>query len=332
MKNYSLRNQDQNNKYKRFYFMRKTRKKIIGLFGLVLVIAVTIFAALLPSADTSAKKNETNSSVDIVTVRVTGPTPTAEITDPISGEAFVSPDQTIQVSYESVKDLVITVEYTAPDGTKHSKILWSGEVDEQTGSMDFDFRTISEDFGYGDYVITVNGTGNDDMPLPGDSVTFSYYPLSGSIDSNSETGEVFLDLTYQPHEEGSSSQIEKFKVNVYDQDGNLVTQFSPIIINAPDTRVEIPFLEYGMPQGLYRVEVIALDASGNDLYAPFYLNADFRYASPDAPNSPDTGGLFGSLNISRTDFLITGAIVFLIVAVCAFVFILKRSKSSKEKH
>ena len=41
---------------------------------------------------------------------------------------------------------------------------------------------------------------------------------------------------------------------------------------------------------------------------------------------PNTGGLFGALNISKTDYLITGVIVFLLTGIFGAVFIAKRQK------
>ena len=57
--------------------MKKTHKKILGLFGLVLVVAVTVFAAFLPAPKTQAV--DTTTVTDTISVRVVGSTPVVNL-------------------------------------------------------------------------------------------------------------------------------------------------------------------------------------------------------------------------------------------------------------
>ena len=54
--------------------MKKTKKRVLGLLGLVLVIITTIFAAFLPGPEASAEGGIT-SVTDTISVRVVGSVP-----------------------------------------------------------------------------------------------------------------------------------------------------------------------------------------------------------------------------------------------------------------
>lgn len=304
--------------------MKKTQKKVLGFLGLALVTAVTIFAAFLPGPEASAM----NSVTDVINIRVISRTPSAEITKPASGSIFVSPKQTIRVLYDYAKSLVVEIKNTDRDGIIQTKVLWDGDLADEIGELNFDFAEISKDLGFGEYTVTVNGMGVDGIQLPGDSVNFSYYPVIGSTESNFSTGKVFLDLDYLPYEPNGLGRVNTIKVNIYDKDGNLVSQLSNMIVNAPDARVELPFDRYGLPWGEYSVEIIAFGINGDELYLPYYTTAVYKFIIPETPN---TGTMFESLNISRTDYLITGALMFSIIGVSSIVFVIRRSTSSKRR-
>ncbi len=313
--------------------MKKTQKKILGLSGLALVTAVTVYAALLPNPGASALSSVT----DTITVRVIGNAPSAEITNPASGSVFVSSSQIIKVNYEHIKDLDILLKYIDLSGAIHTKLIRSGAVDEETGSFMFDFNTLDDEFGFGEYTISVSGTGIDNTPIPGDSVSFVYTPVLASAAQDSETGKTYLDLEYDPYTEGGTGKVDSLEINIYDDEGNLVSSISPILVDAPEKRVELPFGEHDLKSGKYRVEIAAFGRSGDELYTPYDTTADYKAkVQPGEDDSsdiyvPDTGSLLSSLNISRVDYLITGAMIFLIVGVSAFAFILRRSKANGRK-
>ena len=313
--------------------MKKTQKKILGLSGLALVTAVTIYAAFLPNPDASALSSVT----DTIIVRVIGDKPLAEIISPASGSTFVSPDQVIKVNYEYAKDLDILLKYVDRDGVVHTKHIRSGAVDEETGSFMFDFSTLDDEFGFGEYTISVSGTGIDNTPIPGDSVSFLYVPVLASAAQDSETGKTYLDLDYNPYTEGETGKVDSLEINIYDDEGNLVSSISPILVDAPEKRVELPFGEHDLKSGKYRVEITAFGKGKNELYTPHNTTADYNANLPlDEDESsdiyvPDTGSLLNSLNISKVDYLITGAMFFCIVGVSAFVFILRKSKTDSKK-
>lgn len=313
--------------------MKKTQKKIIGFTGLTFVIAMTIVAASLPNPGASALSSVT----DTITVRVIGSSPSAEIVGPSSGSTFVTADHPLGVNYEYVESLNIVLKHTSSDGTQTTRILYDGTVEQETGSFDFDFGTIASELGFGEYEISVVGVGVDGAPIPGDNVSFLYIPVIANAEQDKDTGKTYLNLDYEPYTEDGNGKVSSLEINVFDQNGNLVDALSPIIVNAPTTRIEIPFSEHDLESGKYRLDITALSINGDELYTPYITSADYQSEEwsgedviPDT-NVPNTGGLFNSLNISKADYLITGALIFSIVGTSAFIFIAKRSKTTKRR-
>ena len=97
--------------------MKKTRKKLIGLFGLAFVIAMTIFASFLPGPVASAISTLT----DQITVVVVNPeeAPSASIGSPSSGDKFLTPEQEIEIDYVNIKNYKIVLIYTDEEGVEH---------------------------------------------------------------------------------------------------------------------------------------------------------------------------------------------------------------------
>lgn len=179
------------------------------------------------------------------------------------------------------------------------------------------------DYGYGKYVVRAKGTGYADA-YDEDLVMFYYLPVYAEIEEDEDNNTYYVDLEYTaddgtPESEG---EVVKIVLNVYDGDGNLVTELSPITVYPPTTRVEIPIADTDLPSGEYTVEVIAYNADGEQLYEPYILK--FYY---EAIAVPDTGALFGNLNISKTDYLITGLLIFLSAAGLGIAFVMKNRNS-----
>lgn len=305
--------------------MKKTKKRILGYSGLILLTAVTIYAAFLPNPNASA----VSSMTDSITVRVIGNAPSAEIITPASGETTVRSDWPIKIDYENTKSLDVVLEYTDRDGIIHTKLLRSGPIEGgETGSLAFDFNTLSEEFGFGDYTLRLSGVGVDNVALPGDSVTFSYTPVLADVVQDADSGKTFVNLDYEPYIEGGSGKVSSLEINVYDENGVLVEALSPIIVSAPNKRVEIPFSAHDLKSGKYHISITAFGPDHDDLYAPYIVSTDYESNDIEVPN---TGSLFSTLNASKTDFLITGAGIFIIIGVSSFIYVLKRSKQGTKR-
>ena len=243
---------------------------------------------------------------------------------PINGSVFIYPDQDLSFDYENVEYLTITIRYTDKDDVEHIiPLLEKGDpesfVDYIPGSYSTPLDLLAEDYGYGEYRVEIVGIGFNDVK-DFETVEFALYPVVGEA-NEADDGKVYLDLQYDTENEN----INTIGINIYDENGNLVNVLSPITVNTPDMRVELPFAENNLPTGNYRIEITAYNVEGDALYKPYITY--YYYEMRPVPN---TGALFSNLNISRTDYLVTGLIIFFLAAILGIVFIVKgRSNKSR---
>lgn len=306
--------------------MEKTQKKIFGFFGLVLVVAMTFIAASLPSSETSAISTVT----DTLTVRVVSSSSDVNLTSPESGMVTTSAEQTFRLNYANVNTVTLLLTKTDLDGTTHTFTLAVYDTDYGTGEKEYNINLQNAGYGYGEYVITLQGEGASGLSDE-DSVAFSYYPVVADATEDENTGETVLNFDYEaydPSNPGGTGEVAEIEINVYDENENLVEELSPIKVAPPETSVVIPFNDYDLPSGTYTIKTTAYDKDGNELYKA-YVNHVIQ-KKEDIP-VPNTGGLFGALNISRADYLITGVIVFLLTGIFGVVFIAKRQKKTSRR-
>lgn len=318
--------------------MKRTHKKVLGLFCLGLVAVMTIFAALLPVPETQA----TASVTDTIQVRVVGSVPDVNMSGIENDSEFTNGKHSITVTYEEVSDLDIKLKYTGADGIEHEMSLLEGEdghVDYYAGevTINFDFlkgeysyinkdgeeKVLSlEYYGYGNYFIDTTGIGWNSAK-DSDYTSFLLTPIKGGIEREEVDGEYKYYLDIEDDDDGTGeSVVKEVVVRIYDEDGNEVP-FSPITVDPSDDRIELPFSDYGLEDGTYRIEIYAYGEDGLLYDNPYVIMLDYVAK---VPQTPDTGGIFQNLNISKTDYLITGLMIFGLVAVCGVVFIMKNDK------
>lgn len=313
--------------------MKKTRKKILGFVGLVLVAAMTVLAIMLPGADTSAL--ETNPVTDEVKVRVVGSAPLVTFVYPEDGSVFVDPAQHFQFKYENIETTTTEIYYTDPEGTEHTYTIDTVDPNFYPGtSEEYPLDLSSTEYGYGSYKIVTRGVGYDGVTSE-DTVSFFYYPVYGEVIDDSD-GVFNLGLFYN----ADSEDLDLILVNVYDSDGNLVTALSPKTVDLPDTEVDLEFEKNNLPSGTYTVEIIGLDSDGNVLSTPYTLELNYtekkEEESSDGEKSndnnttgvPDTGYFWGGTNITGTDVAVTGLSVFSATVILAIVLVV-RNKHDK---
>ena len=322
--------------------MKKAQKNVLGAFGLVLVAATTAFAAFMPMPDASA----VDSTTDTLTLKVVGETPDINVTGITSGSTVVTPSHDIDIAYQNIGRLKVKIKYTNEAGQTYTYTLVDDAISGESGdkTMNFNFATgqytydgntyTFPEHGYGNYVLTVTGEGHDGG-IDEQNIAFSYKLIDVNVTEKEETGEVIVDLDYDTSG-GSGEEVETITVNVYDENGNLVTPLSPVTVNSPTDQIILPFGDHDLPSGNYTVEVITRDKDGNVLYKSY---SSIAYKAPNkdddivvpSTGTPDTGGLFGNLNISKSDYLITGLIIFFIVGVGGAAFIVRRHKKSSKR-
>lgn len=311
--------------------MKKTRKRILGFIGLMLVVAMTVWAVLLP--DLGASALETNPITDEVNVRVVGSTPMITLTHPMNDSIFVDPAQYFQFDYENVETTTTKIYYTDSDGTEHMYTLDTEDPDYATGTSSEHLLDLSEDkYRYGSYKIVTIGVGFDGVTAE-DTVEFSYYPVYGELEDSTQNGTFGLNLFYN----SESEDLAEIMINVYDSDGNIVTALSSLKVSVPNTKTSLAFAENNLPFGDYTVEIIGLDDEGNALSTPYILNLQYKNESEDEDNSevvatPDTGYFWGGTNVSGTDITVTGLVAFLAVAIVATVLVTRTKKDKVEQN
>ena len=178
----------------------------------------------------------------------------------------------------------------------------------------------------GDYTVVGQGKDADGNDV-GDPYSYVIHYTEKNITTD-ENGDVYVDVNFP---DGASTAI----IKVTDENGNEVlvpiTVDNPTGTGATTVKVKLPFgTEGGLPNGNYYISIDFYGPSGNIL--PRY-SARMKYnygAQKDIP-VPDTGGVTGILNISNQDFLITGVIIFSIVAVSGVMVLMKGKKKSTSR-
>ena len=320
--------------------MKGKKKHILGLLGLFLVAAITAFAVMMPQQGTSATLPP-QSITDEVSVRVVGSKPMVRFTSPANDTRFTQPNQTLTFDYENVTDATVTIEYTDANGNSRTYNLEPVEgADYAPGTKTYQLNLDGDqnyNFGYGDYKVTVKGSGYGNDNITEDVIVFHYSRFNGSIQgtgSDSGTGDR-LDspltggLIIDPGVDPNDSTIGHVGICVRHSNGTPVKGMCPINIEAPFDALPLEFDE--MPTDRYTVEFQAYDKDGNPIGAPQIYRFYYKIDESKIAATPDTGAAFGSLNISRQDYLLTGLIVFVAAAVLGIVFVVRRKETAKRK-
>ena len=303
--------------------MKKTHKKVFGLLGLVLVAAMTLFAVFMPEDKASAATATSYS--DNISVVVIDEVPSVIITSPTSEEDVTSRNTPIHMSYTNLNHYTVTVTYTDEDGVEHTEVIDDVSPTEESGDVTYDFGPIAEQYGYGHYKVTLTGVGIDGSSVE-DSVEFEHVAATADIKPNGEDGKVDIDLDYGDDDSKTEDEkVEKVEIEILDSDGNPIPGVPPIVVTPPTDHVVIDLSEYDLPDGDYIIKVTPYNKNGDVLPGGNSVRVHYD-GSIVVPSTADTGGLFKGLNISSTDYLVTGLGVFLVVGIGGLVFVGKRNR------
>ncbi len=335
--------------------MKTTRKNFLGLLGLFLVAAITAFAALMPTPG-APTASALSAASERISVRVVGSGPEVSFIGIENNKVYNEPHVNVSFNYNGVKAIRVTMEHTDPLGNVHTYDLDSQDVDYAAGTWSRTFDLSEEPFTRGTYRIHAYGsdyTAGPDSPLHDiteDVIEFAYHPGGVTPGTDPEPGtdptkpgqddpgntnptnpdensNVILDLGLEPNDPFTKKVI----VNVYRADGSLVKEFSPTEVLPPFELVSFPFAEYGMPSGTYTFEIIEYGENNVEIYR---YNIEFEYTAIVIP-VPNTGAVLADLDISRTDNVITGIIVFGLVALVSLVIVARgrkqRTRSAKKR-
>lgn len=291
--------------------MKRIKRRILGLLGLVLVATMTFVAAIMPEREAEAISTVT----DTVVVRVIGDVPNVFFTEPTSNVTTTEPLHNIGVSFENITDLRIDYQYTGADGIPTEGVFYT----ESGLGHSADGRTIPInllDYGYGKIILSAFGTGYDGATTPFDSVSFTFLPVIASASQNDDNG--LVDVTIEAY----GDDVEVIEIYL---DGELVGTVTRDELEAmPDDGRIVQVSMGDRESGNYVFDIVAKNSLGEQLYLPY--KTPFEYQ---AIPVPDTGRFFQNLNISKEDYLVTGLIIFFTLGIAAFIFVSKNSKKTK---
>lgn len=301
--------------------MKKTQKKVLGLFGLGLVVATTVFAATLPGPEAQA----TSSITDTIIVRVIGEGPEVNV-DGTEDETFINPEKSFPYDYAGVDSVVIKLEFKGKDDTTPQTFVLDtiSGIDFVPGSGTIDINL--DDYGYGEFKLIVEGYGNDG-DFDSDIIDFTYIPLTATIGPNDDDGDATLTLDYDDDDD----KIHSIGIVLIDENGNEVKPLSPITVFPHTKDVNIPFETGDLPAGKYTILITAYNENGDALYKPYTVYYVYSPEEVTPTVVPNTGSAQNGLNISQSDYLATGLIIFLTVGIGGAVFVMKGKKDQKKR-
>lgn len=287
--------------------MRKTQKRILGLFGLLVVAAMTITAAIMPDMRASA----VSSITDTVQIRVVGSVPDAKFTKPEENIITTANKQTYGFSYENVTDVRLAITYVGEDGVlnlPNYKVYHN--PDHNPGTVTDHIDLTSGGFSYGKYKFSLFATGSEGTELPYDSVSIDFLPVIASSEQNDEDDMIDVKI------DSVADEVESVDIYV---DGKLV---KTVPRDELDKIIKIPM--DGKTSGNYVISIVAKGPENKKLYLPYDMNVDYEKTKV-----PNTGVFFQNLNISKEDYLVTGLIVFFVIGIVAFGII---ARDNKKRH
>ena len=335
--------------------MKKTQKKLLGSLGLLVVVAMTVFAAYLPGPETSAI--ETTTLTDVISVRVVGEAPYVEITG-MPDSIVTSYNQRFGVNYENVGAISAKIQYTDESGkTYDAEDLFDGldvtylpgslsidNINFKTGEYTYSYQRYNAEgeievvsgltgnlshFGFGTYRITVQGTGVDgeaSEPSVGTITYASVYSETHTVENPDGTTSNYVDLHYTPATQ-DGGDVSSIKIVVKDAEGNEVFTIGSIPASSDGhSSIELPFDTYGLPDGNYTIGVYVYGANDEQLGSAYTLEVTYEEDIIYVPDTGDTGGLFNGLNISRSDYIITGVMAFGIIAIAGAAFLIRTNR------
>ena len=120
--------------------MKKNKKRILGLFGLFVVVAMVGIAIMLPDPRAEAATSVT----DTIKVRVVGTTPTVDITGIPDGAFYNSPERNFTVDFANIDKLELVLVYTDLAGNVLEDTIHQSMPEDVIGAEDFVIRLVSE--------------------------------------------------------------------------------------------------------------------------------------------------------------------------------------------
>lgn len=324
--------------------MTKLKKQCFGLLGLGLVAIMTIAAYNVPTLKASA----TSTSTDVeVRVLVEGTDPEIKFFKPLAGSVIVGPNVPVTLVYANISTVNYTVERIYM-GTSSSFTLSplhaASAPNVASGAHDFDIIN-----GYGKYVINAVSTDNGTVE---DSTWFRHVPADINVinpgDPNKPQPSPNQPEDVNPEEDPIANikyddNVCSVHIQAYNKLNNHPLFNPELVYNIPSPRpaenianILLPFKQYNAQSSDYTIQVTAFGCGASsttpldDPIKKNYTHTAHSEEGTPSPEVPNTGMItIAGLNISRSDYLFSGLIIFGASISLALFIIRRRRKSSR---
>lgn len=320
--------------------MKRKTKRLLGVFGLAAVVAMTAVACALPTPEAYAEDTSANSDVTIK-VTVVGVGYSAALVKPANDEVVKSNIVPVEYSFQRMKVVYTNLSCTSASRAATEQVVDTYEIPEGTEAgtrafnMDLNAWGVQAD---ATCKVFLTGKSVDDKDLPQDpGVQFAYRAIKVDMGDKEEenNGKPTTDEKGDPEVTiGVSEDVYSLLLQVYDASGNPVFVKGDVeepILVARDKfdltngsyKTNLPMSKYGAKSGWYELVAIAYGQDGKEVIS---MNTYRFYYDANTPNVPGTGTVMENLNISRSDYVATGLIAFGAVAVFGVYLVARRSR------
>ena len=318
--------------------MKRKTKRVLGVFGLAVVMAMTAIAYALPAPEVHAE--EITDSKDVtIQVTVVGPGSTTKLVKPVNGEVVKSNIVPVEYTFQKMKSISTVLSCTGNTRAATEQIVDTYTVPEGTESGTRTFNMNLNTWGVqADATCRVFLTGKsvDDRDIRDEGASFEYRALTVDMgDKDDEDGKPVTEENGDPEVTiGISADVYSLLFQVYDEAGNPVFMLNgvedPILVSrdkfdlaSNSYTLSLPMSKYGAKSGWYELVAIAYGQDGKEVIS---MNVYRFYHEAVTPNVPGTGTVMENLNISRADYVVTGLIAFGAVAVFGVYLVARKSR------
>lgn len=196
--------------------MKRLKKRILGLLGLIAVIIMTAVAYSMP---TNAAEDLTT-IVQEITVSVYDKYPTIEITSFNDGDIYLEDILNVEYNYSNASRVEFELKRT--DGTIIDS--WTDDLGHfepgtvPTGTVNHDLDLASH--GYGEYILSLKAVGGSEYLTFEDSMLIKFYAIQVIYIGDTANGEPVFDIYYR-------KEADKVAFDIYTEAG--VPLFDPIL-------------------------------------------------------------------------------------------------------
>lgn len=325
--------------------MKHRKKQLLGIFGLVAVMAMTVMASLIPAGEAAAEGEPVQGPTTTIQVQVTvgdgeddpnkpgggsgSNVPYIYLDSPQDGATITSSDVVVSARYRNAKSVKYILRRAGAADTSNGVVVYE-ETFSEKGSGTNEFTLHMNDYAtkFDEGFVLVAEIQTESGTTINDTARFTYRAVY--VEMAGETAKNDDPIAKVQFNE----DVAKLVLQVYDKAGkpvfiNANGVEEPLIFNQDQLDytklsmdVVLPMEKYGAKPGDYQLVAVAYNAAGETISMNL---TDFRYR-PDWIKNPNTGSVLADTNISRMDYLLTGLIIFGSVAAFASFLILRKKR------